>query len=652
VVGWLGVLMCLLAGRLVQLSRRQAGDTAAFSGCVFPTLILIIGATWAVIVAGRLVSVIAGASGHGWLAGTAILVAVAVLHVGSALLYARTIGKFMATRSSDEPLARKPEGTPGEPLLAELEFREYSARVDLPPDADGDRIAARVQHPGALLFQRGLLVALGAGALVTVAVSFSLARDRGELLNMLKWQAPSVLLAFVVVAGVSYARGRVGLAAALVSIGVANIWKPMFAGLFNVTGIPIAPPEARWLLVVPPAASLAITFAFFVWARGRIAGGIHLEAIPARRLLLLRVFGVFANTQALFRLVAGSWQSTGPVFTIADPGYARLQFGRGRFFVLFAALAPLVLLIAILGFDMRATTSLFASYEPIFVAIYLPSLVAYFLYQRSVVRQRFARNADAIRQRIAFESGEEGLLRYQQGTAYCYADTWKEALGELIDWTDIVLMDLRGFNQARQGCQHELGVLVDGFPLDRLVLLLDETTDGPLLKQVMTERWRRADAGSPNRRSGRAPVVALYRASNRLLSDLPKVIGLLGRAAAHAPGRTAGPLVVARLERDARRIRFAVVAAASVIGLGIVLQLVSTGGKINIVQGQRGLRAYAGISIAWLGVILLMLATRTRTLLERDGHARHMFAGFPWPQIFWMLTASWLVVHSLTVSHC
>jgi hypothetical protein len=59
-------------------------------------------------------------------------------------------------------------------------------------------------------------------------------------------------------------------------------------------------------------------------------------------------------------------------------------------------------------------------------------------------------------------------------------------------------------------------VVVDRVPVDRVLLVLDDSTDVALLRRVLTDAWSRMDAGSPNRAveigallAVRAPFVGL-----------------------------------------------------------------------------------------------------------------------------------------------
>jgi hypothetical protein len=388
-------------------------------------------------------------------------------------------------------------------------------------------------------------------------------------------------------------------------------------------------------MLVPPTLMFAIVCAFFAVAVRRAAGWEDGAAARRHRLVVLRVFGVFGNTQSLFRLVTARWRCAGPVLTIADPGYARLQFAQGRFLVLLAALAPLVLIFSLVAFSPKMAASFLPHCGPVFVAIYVPLLAVYFAREWWTLRERFAHNAEAIRERISFESGRQGALaaEYKQSTLFCFDDTWKPALTELAGWADVVLMDLRAFTREHQGCQYELGFLIDRFPLNRAVFLVSETTDRELLRAVLSQRWQTVAISSPNRAVDAAPTASLYRCSAKLRRDLPQIVRLLAYAAANAC-HVSAPYDRAPVE--AQWLQNAIRAAVGLIVLGIVLE---------ILFEQNARHIYSGISVAWIGAILMMLATRMRTMLERDGHFRNIFRGFPWPQAFCLVAGLWVFVY-------
>ena len=67
--------------------------------------------------------------------------------------------------------------------------------------------------------------------------------------------------------------------------------------------------------------------------------------------------------------------------------------------------------------------------------------------------------------------------------------------------SDLVVMDLRGFSAKHHGCIIELQSLIDLVPVGQTVLLVDETTDVPFLRQTLGNCWRSMAEASPNRES-------------------------------------------------------------------------------------------------------------------------------------------------------
>ena len=49
--------------------------------------------------------------------------------------------------------------------------------------------------------------------------------------------------------------------------------------------------------------------------------------------------------------------------------------------------------------------------------------------------------------------------RFRVNECYCAEATWQHALTALVERSDVVLMDLRGFQARDAGCRHELEVL-------------------------------------------------------------------------------------------------------------------------------------------------------------------------------------------------
>ena len=72
---------------------------------------------------------------------------------------------------------------------------------------------------------------------------------------------------------------------------------------------------------------------------------------------------------------------------------------------------------------------------------------------------------------------------------FCHDDTWRLTVTRLAREADAVVMDLRGFTSANQGCIFEIEHLAVAVPLQRVVLLVDKSTDVAFLKQVLRRAW-------------------------------------------------------------------------------------------------------------------------------------------------------------------
>jgi hypothetical protein len=94
--------------------------------------------------------------------------------------------------------------------------------------------------------------------------------------------------------------------------------------------------------------------------------------------------------------------------------------------------------------------------------------------------QRFIRTPAEVAPRLAaFDLAADAEGRYRINECYCHDTTWQEALAALVHRSDVVLMDLRGFQAHNAGCRHELAVLAGAPRIARVVVLTDAQTDRP-----------------------------------------------------------------------------------------------------------------------------------------------------------------------------
>ena len=119
--------------------------------------------------------------------------------------------------------------------------------------------------------------------------------------------------------------------------------------------------------------------------------------------------------------------------------------------------------------------------------------------------------------------------RYRINEFFCRADTWQPTMQRLATQSDAVLMDLRSFSRQNQGCVFELGRLIDAVNLERVIFLIDDTTDLAFLHATLTSLWEQMSARSPNR-SAAAPAARIYRIAAQ---SERAIVGLLGHLLAH-----------------------------------------------------------------------------------------------------------------------
>ena len=174
---------------------------------------------------------------------------------------------------------------------------------------------------------------------------------------------------------------------------------------------------------------------------------------PAR-LLLLRTFGFRRRSERFFDLLGARWRYAGPIQLISAPDLATRSIDPDEFMD--------------------------------------------FLSGR--LRHRFIIEPRDIDRRFAeLDNRPDPDGRYRVNEFFCGNDAWRPVVTRLMADSDLVAMDLRGFSHGNQGCLFELQSLIDIVPVARAVLLTDESTDGPFLRNTLAACWQRMDARSPNR---------------------------------------------------------------------------------------------------------------------------------------------------------
>jgi len=152
---------------------------------------------------------------------------------------------------------------------------------------------------------------------------------------------------------------------------------------------------------------------------------------PVPTLLVLRVFQRDAQVEALFDRVVERWRLSGNALLIA-------------------------------GTDLISRTL-----DPDDL----------FAFMNGRLADRFIASSDDVPRRLAeLDRLPDPDGRYRVNEFYCFDTTWQPTLRALVESSDVVLMDLRGFQPENLGCRFELRVLAGAPHLRRLALLHDAHT--------------------------------------------------------------------------------------------------------------------------------------------------------------------------------
>jgi len=159
-----------------------------------------------------------------------------------------------------------------------------------------------------------------------------------------------------------------------------------------------------------------------------------------KRLLVLRVFAQDRRGEQLLDEIEYRWRFIGPIVLIGGPDIAARTIDPGK-----AA--------NFLRFKLRDT--------------FVPSL--------HVLHKQVA----------AMDESPDPDGRYRVNEFFCFDYIWKEAVQLLLDSSDAVVLDLRGFTAARRGTAYELGLLMQRGALPRTVFLVNQETDLAAVREAL-----------------------------------------------------------------------------------------------------------------------------------------------------------------------
>ena len=93
--------------------------------------------------------------------------------------------------------------------------------------------------------------------------------------------------------------------------------------------------------------------------------------------------------------------------------------------------------------------------------------------------------ADVARRIDAFDMIADIDGRYRVNECYCHNTIWQDALQALVRYSDVVLMDLRGFQAHNAGCRYQLATLARASRKLRVVVLVDGRTDRTVAQEAV-----------------------------------------------------------------------------------------------------------------------------------------------------------------------
>jgi len=214
----------------------------------------------------------------------------------------------------------------------------------------------------------------------------------------------------------------------------------MNVGLQAVTGL------QTFSLVVAAIALSATSLVVFAPVNAFLLARVGRGATqpPARNLLLLRVFGYTARTERLFDRIGARWRLFGPITMIAAPDVVARTIGPGDY--------------------LRWLTG---RVDELFVTS----------------------RADLVARLAALDMAPDPDGRYRINAFCCRHNTWQATIVELMRRADVVLMDVRRLSRDRHGCEFELQQLAQRLPPQRLVLVVDVTTERAILEEAFGRQF-------------------------------------------------------------------------------------------------------------------------------------------------------------------
>lgn len=381
-------------------------------------------------------------------------------------------------------------------LLFRRQFRAY----DLTRSRQRQRVYDRLKRVGVWMLN---LASIGSGATVS---------------NLL--YVPAILRTIFGL------RVRLAVAALFIFVAVVTAFKALASGQ---TG--------------QMAAGAGLLLAALLHAGGALALALRMRQMPGIQLLVLRVFNIDETSSFTFSGLMAYWRHFGNHYTVVDTSFLRQRSETNSTwtalmcFVLWGALAG-ASVVVIGGLQKLVGSELSWHWTiPIVVLLALAGAWSFLALGERRLDRRFLRTREQLAARLQrLDQYPRYLdLGFRHEHVLCHDNTWFLAVADFARRADVVLMDLRGYSEQRQGCQREVDFLFDAVPLDRLLFLIDTADDQGLVRDMLLARWQRLRKTSPNLDLA-APVIQIYLARDNDRRDMQGILDRLVLAAdTHAP---------------------------------------------------------------------------------------------------------------------
>jgi hypothetical protein len=233
------------------------------------------------------------------------------------------------------------------------------------------------------------------------------------------------------------------------SIQIDSIWLIwcVIEAIFISTSSPTSTGKGAYLALFGFPVYWIVRKVGFAWLRRR-----DKASIPGISLLYLRRFALNSKTDRLFRAISLLWRFVGEVRLLGGSDLAR------------TTIQPHALLnfISFLGINA------FSSQEKV---------------DEQVKDLPQAADPDT---------------RLRVSDFLCSYGVWQSAVSELIQRSEVVLADFRGFNQQNEGSRYEIEALLSLKPLERVLIVTDTAAARDYLAAAITNFWQNMPSESPN----------------------------------------------------------------------------------------------------------------------------------------------------------